>query len=539
MLAKLRSQATMPLLETIPLDALAWIERYFRVPETPDHRLILAPYQQLALTEALSKDENGLYNYSVIVWSDVKKSIKSTIAAAVALWVAWSTEWGQVLVIANDLKQADTRVGYYIRRAIELNPELKSVCQIRNYKITLPNHATIEAIPIDPTGEAGSNADMVVFSELWGAHQEAQKRMWTESTLPPAKFGRSFRWIETYAGFEGESELLEGLYDAAVKRGERLDPDIEMYRSQSGNIFALWNTRPRLSWQSDDYYASEAEILPPHEFNRVHRNQWATSENAFITEAEWDACYDPALRLLAYEPMYLALDAGIVDDDFALTGSTVRRNTVQAQLSHLWEPPLGGKIDFEDVEQFLRQLRRRYNIVEIAYDPYQLHDMATRLGKEFGKIFFEFSQGSERMLADRQFYNLIRERRFAHSGDPQLRQHVLNANAKTTGEYDKLRLVKRSEKMKIDLAVSQSMSAWRALLHGNAAMSAESSGKRVSIEEAGRRIPAPMGVSPLGTSAREIERGIQRELVGRTGTTRQTGAASPYVVAKRPSRRGI
>ncbi len=30
---------------------------------------------------------------------------------------------------------------------------------------------------------AGGNADAVCFSELWGAHQEAQQRMWTEQTL--------------------------------------------------------------------------------------------------------------------------------------------------------------------------------------------------------------------------------------------------------------------------------------------------------------------------------------------------------------------
>lgn len=499
---------------------------------------MLAPYQQIALTEALRRDEDGLYLYSAILWGDIKKSIKSTIAAAVALWVAWRTEWGQVLVVANDLKQADTRVGYYIRRAIELSPELKAVCTIRNYKITLPNHATIEAIPIDPTGEAGSNADMVVFSELWGAHQEAQKRMWTEATLPPAKFGKSFRWIETYAGYEGESELLEGLYDAAVVRGERLDPDAPIYASQSRKIFALWNTVPLLEWQSDAYYASEAELLTPQEFQRVHRNQWATSEAAFITPEMWDACADPALRLSPREPLFLALDAGIVDDDFALVGATVRGRAIQAQITRLWEPPAGGQVNFSEVEAELRRLRARFQIVEIAYDPYQLYEFVQRLSAEFGPVFVEFSQGAERMLADRLLYDLIRERRLTHNGDPLLRAHVLNANAKTTGEYDKLRLVKRSARLKIDLAVTLSMASYRALLHGGAAMTASATGERPSMDSQARSLPTAHGLpAPAGTP-QEQERAWGRSVRSLPGGPARA-APSPYPVVRRAGKRPL
>ncbi len=159
-------------------DAISWIKEHFRVPETPDKRLLLHPYQENALRQALSLDEAGNYNHSVILWSDIKKSIKSTLAGAVVLWRAFQVEWGQFLIIANDLKQADSRVFYYIRRAIELNPYLREQVKITNYRIELPNKTYIEAIPIDPSGEAGSNADAIVFSELWGAHQKAQQRMW-------------------------------------------------------------------------------------------------------------------------------------------------------------------------------------------------------------------------------------------------------------------------------------------------------------------------------------------------------------------------
>jgi hypothetical protein len=121
-------------------DPVRWIQTNFFVPELKGP-IVLEPYHQGVLREALSKDEAGNYRYSTIVWSDIKKSIKSCIAAAVALYVCFKTEWGQVILVANDLKGADSRVGYYMRRAIEMNPALSSLCRIRNYRIEFPNHS--------------------------------------------------------------------------------------------------------------------------------------------------------------------------------------------------------------------------------------------------------------------------------------------------------------------------------------------------------------------------------------------------------------
>ena len=74
-----------------PADPVSWIEKNFYIPETRDDpilrgRLKLVDYQKDVIHEALGRDERGLYKYSIILWSDIKKSIKSTIAAAVNLY---------------------------------------------------------------------------------------------------------------------------------------------------------------------------------------------------------------------------------------------------------------------------------------------------------------------------------------------------------------------------------------------------------------------------------------------------------------------
>src|SRR3990172_3441700 len=120
-------------------DVVDWIEKEFYIPETRNDpilrgRMVLQPYQKDVLHEALSKDENGLYKYSIIVWSDIKKSAKSTIAAAVNLWGTEFSEFGERYIVANDLNQANSRVNEYIRRAISLNPKFCNVYSKRGYQ---------------------------------------------------------------------------------------------------------------------------------------------------------------------------------------------------------------------------------------------------------------------------------------------------------------------------------------------------------------------------------------------------------------------
>ena len=465
---------------------MKWIENEFLIPETRNDprlrgRMVLQPYQRDVLNEALTPDENGRYKYSIIVWSDIKKSIKSCIAAAVNLYRATTTEYGEFYVIANDLKQADSRVAHYIRRAVELNPKLRAKYKIQGYKITSPTGSYIEAVPIDPSGEAGSNADMLTVSELWGAHEEDKAKMWAEMTLSPTKYGHSFRWVESYAGFSEESELLYSLYDIGVKQGELLWPgrlydvtdgqptELELYVNRKAGMLCLWNTQPRCPWQIRAYYSSEEQILPPNQFARIHRNQWVTSTESFVPSEWFDACMRKPEEWpnidKEHHPVIIGIDAATSNDNFAIfMGSRHpdRPNDIITLYANAWKPK-NGKIDFQGTEEdpgpekVLRRLIKENNVIQVCYDPYQMWDMANRLNKEGLAWFRPFNQGNGRLIADSQLREIIRDRRFWHRGEPLLREQVQNANAKLDEQDSKIRIVKRTEKLKIDLAVATSM----------------------------------------------------------------------------------
>lgn len=465
---------------------MTWIKRNFYIPETkhdPVHkgRIALVQYQEDALREALSTDENGNYKYSIIIWSDIKKSGKSTITAAVNLARAWHIEWGEFYIVANDLKQADSRVAHYLRRAIQLNEKIKRVCSTVGYKTKLPTNSFIEAIPIDPSGEAGGNADQISWSELWGSNEKAKQQMWTEQTIPPNKHGKAFRWIESYAGFTEESKLLYSLYDLGVNKGRMLWPDklypvtdgqptpLELYVNDEARMLCLWNTQPRCPWQTKEYYRSEEQILAPNEFLRVHRNQWVSSTETFIPMEWYDQCkHDEYPELPKNHPMVIAVDAGITSDNFALWMGCRHPNdpeTVLKMFSQKWEPK-NGKIDFQGTdekpgpEKVIRRLVKDYNVVWMTYDEYQLYDMMTRLYREGLTIIKPFGQQTLRLIADSQLRALIRDRRYWHRGELDDREHFQNADAKINPDDSKVRIVKRVENLKVDLAVVASMGSY-------------------------------------------------------------------------------
>lgn len=449
------------------LDPVDWIQANFYIPET-NAPIQLVPYQQAMIREALRRDENGLFIYSFVLWSDIKKSAKSTIAGAIALYLAWHTAWESVRIVANDLKQANSRTFFYIERAIKLNPYLREQCAMKTYHIELPNHTMIDAIPVDPKGEAGGGDLATVFTEMWAMKNKASQTLWSETTLSPLKFGKSIRLGESYAGFKGESPILEPLYETGVKGGQQLDlsfegndlHDLEVYRN--GRMLTLWNKQPRCPWQTKEYYAQEADVLTPSEMSRMHGNVWSASSEAFIPIEWWDGCPKLSNELRPRQGVVLAIDAAVESDCFAIVMVSTTNGVPQVRYARAWLPVRGEQINFSEPEAEIRRLIKTYNIEAVAYDPYQLADMAQRLGD---LAFWEkFTQGAPRAIADKRLYDILRDQRIEHGDEPTLRQHIINADRKPEDE-NKLRIIKREQTRKIDLVVALSMAVDRALYY--------------------------------------------------------------------------
>ena len=102
-----------------------------------------------------------------------------------------------------------------------------------------------------------------------------------------------------------------------------------------------------------------------------------------------------------------------------------------------------------------------YRIGSVNYDPYQLHDLATRLRGE-GIPMEEFPQSVGRLTQlGQKLYELIRHGNLITYEDEELRRHISHAVAVESSRGWRLAKTKRSNK--IDLAVALEMSAWTAM----------------------------------------------------------------------------
>lgn len=385
--------------------------------------------------------------------------------------------------------------------------------------------SSISALAVDARGEAGGKPAIQVWTELWGFEQEAALRFWDELTPIPT-IPDSMRIVETYAGYEQESTLLKGIYDGALA-GRQLtagelatrtgvpndafaecgdDPDalIPVWENTVSKTLMYWDSglkARRMPWQQgergDAYYRQQETTLLPQAYRRLHGNEWVSAESSFIPEALWDACQEdlPKLEPGDRTPVVMAVDAATTGDCFAIllvSRHPERHDAVAVRRVVVYDPREVGVVDYDEAEKDIRRICGGYcnsrfrhpksqpeekceacaagdrtpgfNVVQIAYDPYQLEQMMQRLRKDSVAWCEAFSQAQERLVADRSLYDLIINRGVVHDGDQRLRSHILAAGAKVQKDQDStLRLVKVSQTRKIDAAVALSMASARCL----------------------------------------------------------------------------
>lgn len=475
-----------------PPDFIDWLKSEFYIPETKAP-MELYGLQEAGIREAMKTDDDGKFIYSTIMWGDIKKSAKTAIGAARALWSAIHTDFAMVRVVGNDRDQAQSRLFYYIVRCLKLNHALTertgARIQVSRNRIYFTNESYIEAIAVDPEGEAGGGDDVVVFTELWGAKTEAHIRLWTELTLSPLKYGFSQRWCESYAGVRGYSPLLETLYDRCVVEKDNEDVNdlggrrvpgtyvnlkgeekrAPFFTDKTGNIFCLWNRTPHVPWQTEAYYGNERATLLDHEFTRVHRNTFLESQQRYIDEVKLKSCYGEAPTLNERSVLVLASDAAYSNDSYGLVGVLYDPVTdiVELAVEYEWFAPEGQEIDLSLPEGVVRRLAAKHIVLVWAYDPYQLKRTAQSLkadNQDFPINVYEFIQQGKRSIADKALLDRMNTSDIILQEDSLTVRHLKNADMKVI-DSGKVRIVKRAGPSggPIDLGVCLSMATYVAV----------------------------------------------------------------------------
>lgn len=459
-------------------DLPTFIESEYYIPsdETPERQrlIVLEPHQRAILRHAFTKGKDGRFPYTTIAYSTLKKSGKTELASGINLWVGltWDANL-ELFCCANDYEQAQGRVFAGTVRALQMNPRLAPVCKTTQNRITFPNGTTLAALASDYAGAAGAQRlALSTWDELWAYTTESSRRLYDELTpIPTLK--NSLRFITTYAGFEGESELLWELYERVVRKGEKVPPeeleglDLPVFRD--GSTLVYWDSLEtageacrRMPWQQgadgDRYYEEQARELRPNAYRRLHWNLWTSNEENFLDPDQWDACVDPDHRPILPDKsvvLDVGVDAAIKHDQasvVAVTYDAEERRVVLAR-HRTFQPTPEDPLDLEEtLEAFLQELARGYTLRSVYYDPYQFHRSATTLKKE-GLPMIEWAQSSPNLTAMGQnLYELVQYQNMRLYSDTAMRQAATQAVALETPRG--WRIAKEKSVHKIDVLIA-------------------------------------------------------------------------------------
>lgn len=220
----------------------------------------------------------------------------------------------------------------------------------------------------------------------------------------------------------------------------------------------------------DDFLHRDAlrALLPPKmseaNYRRARLCQFiGPVEAALVTADVWDGLTD-VHPVPDGGDVVLALDGSLKDDSTALVVGTVSAMP-HFDVVGVWENPGDDawRVPVLQVEDTVRAACQRWRVREVAYDPYLWTRSAQILAAE-GLPLTEFRQSPARQTAaTNDLHSAIANGRLTHSGNSDLRRHVLNATVLDTDKGIRIAKANRSRHAgKIDLCTALMMAHSRA-----------------------------------------------------------------------------
>jgi phage terminase large subunit-like protein len=279
--------------------------------------------------------------------------------------------------------------------------------------------------------------------------------------VPPPTRKIACRLCVTYAGFEAESVLLQGLYARGLAQ-----PQVGTDLHAGDGLLMFWSHRPIAPWQ-DEAWLARMRRERPSAYQRMCLNEFAASEAAFVDMSAWDACVLPTLTPVQEDKrlhVWVGVDASVKRDTTALVAVTYDKRAQTARLvTHkVFTPTPGDPINFEDtVEATLLEWRKRFTLRKTWFDPYQMQASAQRLAKAHIKVE-EYPQTIPNLTAaTSNLFDLIKSRSLVLYADAAMRQAISRAIIVESSRG--WRLDKLKQQHKIDVVVALSMACLAAV----------------------------------------------------------------------------
>src|SRR5262245_42773328 len=496
----------------------------------------LLPAERRFLEHCFKLGPDGRLLYPEQVYSCPKKSGKTAFAAMHLLTtlILFGGAYPEAAVVANDLEQAQARVFDACRKIVECSAWLRRLAKI--YTDTIVFHSmgcSIRAIASEYAGAAGGNFVLANFDELWAYTSERSRRLWDEMIPPPTR-KVALRLTTTYAGFDQESELLQELYERGLRQPV-IGPDLY----GGDGLLMFWTHDLVTPWQTDAWRDQMKKSLRPNQYARMNENRWVSTESSFIEMSWFDECVDPARRMQVAAPelpIYVGIDASVKHDSTAIVAVAYDRdaNRVRLVWHRVFQPSPDAPLDFErTIERTVLELKQRFRLRKVLFDPWQMQATAQRLRARSIPIE-EFPQSPGNLTeASQNLYELVKGRALSLYPDDGIRK-AFSQSVAIEGSRG-WRIAKEKQSHRIDVVVALGMAALAAVRQGvrpgqPASMetwddvfgSSRSRGQAAASLEAERNVAA--GSMPCLIDFAQLERERTKNLVD--GVTQRIGTST-------------
>jgi len=449
-------------------DPVAWVRECLRHPDTGEV-IELFPLQEAWFRASFTADADGRLPASETLLLTGKKSGKSFLNGLGVLYttVVLGGRRAESYIFANDLQQAASRVYQACCELVAASPFLRHAVEMTSTRLYFPaTQSFLQAMAADPAGAAGAVRPVAIsHDEIWAVEHARAKRLFAE-VVPIPNRHVSIRICTSYPGWVSQSPILEAMHARALK-GEELSPGI--YRNKR-LLMAWFRDTPVAPWQDDAWRAEMREALGEAEYRRMVCAEFVASSSIFLSQDDWDAVEDASLRpLIAAKalPVWVGADFSLKHDSSCLAVVTWDAALQKVRLVDLkiWQPAPDAQIDFgETFVRTLLELKERFSIRSVTYDPYQLA-FAAQTCTAAGLNMVELPQ-SEKNLTDAttSLFTLVKGRNFVTYPDAELRKAIAHTVVKQTGRG--WRLSKEKRQHKIDPVVALSFSCMAAEKEG-------------------------------------------------------------------------
>ena len=431
-------------------------------------QIVLRDWQKLLLDNIFAIRDDGRLKHRTALVGMPRKNGKSALSPGIALWGLFMGErGGEIYSCAADRDQARIVFGD-AKKMIEAEPELLAQAKLYRDAIEIPSTGSVyRVLSSEAYTKEGLSPTLVIMDEL---HALPNRELFDVMQLGMGARREPLLLAITTAGVKSDTTGQDSIAYSLYQYGQK----VARQEIQDDSFFMAWweapidsNYRSSDTWKlanpafgdlnSVEDFESAVKRTPEAEFRTKRTNAWVSSHTAWLPSGAWEA-REVQRDIAPGTEVILGFDGSFSGDASVIIGVTLEEQP-HVFLVDAWEKqPTDGdewRVDISQVENSIIEACKKYNVREIACDPFRWQRTMEAL-QDMGLPIVEWpSTSAARMIpACAKFYDAVVSEKLTHDGSGLLARHISNAVVKT----DRLgpRIVKehRSSQRRIDAAVA-------------------------------------------------------------------------------------